>query len=29
VMFFAPCILLFFVAQRYIVEGVVATGIKG
>lgn len=29
VMFFAPCILLFFVAQRYIVEGVVTTGIKG
>jgi multiple sugar transport system permease protein len=29
VMFVAPCILLFFVAQRYIVQGIVTTGIKG
>ncbi len=29
VMFVLPCILLFFVAQRYIVEGIVTTGIKG
>jgi len=29
VMFVAPCILLFFIAQRYIVEGIVTTGLKG
>lgn len=29
VLFMAPCILLFFLAQRYIVEGIVTTGIKG
>jgi multiple sugar transport system permease protein len=29
VMFVAPCILLYFIAQRYIVEGIVTTGIKG
>jgi ABC-type glycerol-3-phosphate transport system permease component len=29
VMFVAPCILLFFIAQRYIVQGIVTTGIKG
>ena len=29
VMFVAPCIALFFVAQRYIVQGIVTTGIKG
>ena len=29
VMFVLPCILLFFIAQRYIVEGIVTTGIKG
>jgi multiple sugar transport system permease protein len=29
VMFVAPCILLFFVAQRFIVEGIVTTGLKG
>ena len=29
VMFVAPCILLFFIAQRYIVQGIVTTGLKG
>jgi len=29
VMFVAPCVLLFFIAQRYIVQGIVTTGIKG
>lgn len=29
VLFMLPCILLFFLAQRYIVEGIVTTGIKG
>jgi multiple sugar transport system permease protein len=29
VMFVAPCIVLYFIAQRYIVEGIVTTGIKG
>ncbi|MCJ7738872.1 MAG: carbohydrate ABC transporter permease [Anaerolineae bacterium] len=29
IMFVSPCILLFFVAQRYIVEGIVTTGLKG
>lgn len=29
VMFVTPCILLYFIAQRYIVQGIVATGIKG
>jgi ABC-type glycerol-3-phosphate transport system permease component len=29
VMFAAPCIVLFFLAQRYIVEGIVTTGLKG
>jgi ABC-type glycerol-3-phosphate transport system permease component len=29
VMFVAPCILLYFIAQRYIVEGIVTTGLKG
>jgi len=29
IMFVAPCILLFFVAQRYIVQGIVTTGLKG
>jgi ABC-type glycerol-3-phosphate transport system permease component len=29
VMFVTPCILLFFVAQRYIVQGIVTTGLKG
>jgi ABC-type glycerol-3-phosphate transport system permease component len=29
VMFVAPCIVLFFIAQRYIVQGIVTTGIKG
>jgi multiple sugar transport system permease protein len=29
VLFVAPCILLYFIAQRYIVEGIVTTGIKG
>lgn len=29
VMFILPCIVLFFVAQRYIVQGIVTTGIKG
>ena len=28
-MFSAPCIVLFFVAQRYFVQGIVTTGIKG
>ncbi|HXF61963.1 MAG TPA: carbohydrate ABC transporter permease [Caldilineaceae bacterium] len=29
ILFVAPCILLFLVAQRYMVEGIVATGLKG
>jgi ABC-type glycerol-3-phosphate transport system permease component len=29
VMFVTPCIVLFFIAQRYIVQGIVTTGIKG
>ncbi len=29
VMFVAPCIILFFIAQRFIVQGIVTTGIKG
>jgi multiple sugar transport system permease protein len=29
VMFVAPCILLFLIAQRYVVEGIVTTGLKG
>jgi ABC-type maltose transport system permease subunit len=29
VMFVAPCILLFLVAQQFVVEGIVTTGIKG
>jgi ABC-type glycerol-3-phosphate transport system permease component len=29
VMFVAPCIVLFLVAQRFVVEGIVTTGIKG
>ncbi|NLE44205.1 MAG: carbohydrate ABC transporter permease [Chloroflexi bacterium] len=29
VMFVAPCIVLFFIAQRYIVQGIVTTGLKG
>ncbi|MCS7222204.1 MAG: carbohydrate ABC transporter permease [Anaerolineae bacterium] len=29
VMFVAPCILLFFLAQRFIVQGIVTTGLKG
>jgi ABC-type glycerol-3-phosphate transport system permease component len=29
VMFVAPCILLFLFAQRYVVEGLVTTGLKG
>ncbi len=29
VMFIAPCIVLFFIAQRYIVQGIVTTGMKG
>jgi len=29
VMFIAPCVLLFIIAQRSIVKGIVATGIKG
>jgi len=29
VMFVAPCILLYFVAQRNIVQGIVTTGLKG
>ncbi|HEY8744096.1 MAG TPA: carbohydrate ABC transporter permease, partial [Chloroflexota bacterium] len=24
-----PCIILFFVAQRYFVQGIVVTGVKG
>jgi ABC-type glycerol-3-phosphate transport system permease component len=28
-MFSAPCIILFFLAQRYFVQGIVTTGIKG
>jgi ABC-type glycerol-3-phosphate transport system permease component len=29
VMFVAPCILLFLVAQQFVVEGIVTTGLKG
>jgi ABC-type glycerol-3-phosphate transport system permease component len=29
VMFVAPCIILFFLAQRFIVQGIVTTGLKG
>lgn len=29
VMFIAPCILLYLLAQRYITEGIVTTGLKG
>ena len=29
VMFIFPCIVLFFIAQRFIVQGIVTTGIKG
>jgi multiple sugar transport system permease protein len=29
VMFMAPCILLYFIAQKNIVEGIVTTGLKG
>ena len=29
VMFVTPCILLFLVAQRFVVEGIVTTGLKG
>ncbi len=29
VMFMAPCILLYFIAQRNIVQGIVTTGLKG
>jgi ABC-type glycerol-3-phosphate transport system permease component len=29
VMFVAPCILLYLIAQRYITEGIVTTGLKG
>jgi len=29
VMFIAPCVLLFIIAQRSIVKGIVTTGIKG
>jgi ABC-type glycerol-3-phosphate transport system permease component len=29
VMFMAPCVILFFIGQRYIVQGIVTTGIKG
>ncbi len=29
VMFSAPCIILFFLAQRYFVQGIVTTGLKG
>jgi ABC-type glycerol-3-phosphate transport system permease component len=29
VMFIAPCIVIYFVSQRYIVQGIVTTGLKG
>ena len=29
VMFIFPCVVLFFIAQRFIVQGIVTTGIKG
>jgi oligogalacturonide transport system permease protein len=29
VMFVTPCIILFLIAQQYVVEGIVTTGIKG
>ena len=29
VMFVLPCIVLFFIAQRFLVEGIVTTGLKG
>ena len=28
-MFSLPCIILFFVAQKYFVQGIVTTGLKG
>jgi len=28
-MVLSPCILLFFVAQRYYIQGIVVTGVKG
>lgn len=29
VMFIAPCILIYFISQRYIVQGIATTGLKG
>ncbi len=29
VMFVLPCIVIYFVAQRYVIEGIVTTGLKG
>lgn len=29
VMFVAPCIIMFFIAQRFLVQGIVTTGLKG
>jgi ABC-type glycerol-3-phosphate transport system permease component len=29
VMFIAPCIVIYFISQRYIVQGIVTTGLKG
>ncbi len=29
VMFVTPCVILFFVAQKYFVQGIVTTGLKG
>lgn len=29
VMFIAPCIIIYFVAQRYVIQGIVTTGLKG
>lgn len=29
VMFIAPCLIIYFISQRYIVQGIVTTGLKG
>jgi ABC-type maltose transport system permease subunit len=28
-LFVLPCIVLYYIAQRYMVEGIVTTGLKG
>ena len=29
VMFILPCLIIYFISQRYIVQGIVTTGLKG